>query len=64
MKRHAAGMSPEELAMLNALYEGQRAGSLGLAAGLNPYNPGTPEHQEWERARSTVIAVRLMPRTA
>lgn len=58
-KRHAAGMSPEELSLQDARLEGQRAGRDGRAAGLNPYQVGIPEHAEWERGRSAVEGMRL-----
>lgn len=42
-----------------AFSEGQRAGMLGLTAGLNPYDHNTTESTEWERARAAIIAARL-----
>lgn len=39
-----------------ALIDGQRAGILGLGAGLNPHPLGTRENAEWERGRSTTEA--------
>lgn len=58
-KRAAAGISPEALSLQDAFIEGQRAGHLGLSAGLNPYQTGCLEHHEWERARSCVIGAFL-----
>lgn len=57
--RNAAGMTPEELSLQDAFIEGQRAGHLGLAGGLNPYQTGCLEHDEWERARTSVIGAFL-----
>lgn len=59
MIRHASGMSPEELSLLDAFCEGQRAGVMNLAAGLNPYAPLTPESAEWERGRAAAIGAWL-----
>lgn len=47
----------------DAFFEGQRAGKLGLGAGLNDYAPGTPEHAEWMRAYQQALA-RYMERAA
>lgn len=58
-KRNASGISAEILSLQEAFLEGQRAGQMGLAAGLNPYQAGIPEHAEWERGRSAVIGARL-----
>lgn len=41
-----------------ALIEGQHAGRLSLAPGLNPYTLGTSEYSEWERGRASVDARR------
>lgn len=41
-----------------AFFEGQRAGRLHLAAGLNPHPNSTAQYSEWERGRSTVEAQR------
>lgn len=54
--RHAAGMSPEELSLLDAAIAGQKAGVMGLGAGLNPYQAGTAEHREWEKKRRSAEA--------
>lgn len=59
MTRTASGMSPEELSLIDAGNEGRKAGMLGTAAALNPFDHGTPEHQEWERQRMAAIAARL-----
>lgn len=64
MTRTASGISPEELSIQDAFMEGQRAGHIGTAAGLNPYNdPRLPEYQAWERGRSAVEAMNLADRT-
>ncbi len=58
-KRRASGFSPEELSIQDAYMEGQRACSLGTAAGLNPYvEPGSPHYQAWERGRSAAEGYR------
>lgn len=58
-KRRASGYSPEELSLQDAYMEGQRAGSLGTAAGLNPYSdPGSSHYQAWERGRSAAEGYR------
>lgn len=59
IQRNAADVTPEELSMQDAFIEGQRAGHLGLGAGMNPYQHGCFEHDEWERARSCVIGAFL-----
>lgn len=51
-KRAASGYSPEQLSLQDAFIAGQQAGLRGNGANLNPYDHGTPEHAEWERARS------------
>lgn len=48
-----------ELDAMNALAAGQRAGQLGLNAGLNPHQLGTPAYAEWERGRSSTEALRI-----
>lgn len=63
-KRHAFGMSPEELSLQDARIEGQRAGANGVAAGLNPWQSGSPEYEAWERGRSAAEADRLHRRVA
>lgn len=64
-KRRAAGFSPEELALQDAHAEGQRAGALGTAAGLNPYSdPISPHYQAWERGRSAAEGYRRNRRAA
>lgn len=64
-KRRASGYSPEELSLQDAYMEGQRAGSLGTAAGLNPYcDPGSPHYQAWERGRSAAEGYRRNRRAA
>lgn len=58
-KRRASGFSPEELSIQDAYAEGQRAGSLGTAAGLNPFNdPGCPQYRAWERGRNAAEGYR------
>ena len=54
--RNAAGISIEELSLQDAFLEGQRAGSHGTAAALNPYQHGTPEHDSWERGRMAALS--------
>lgn len=64
-KRRASGCSPEELAIQDAYMEGQRAGSLQTAAGLNPYtDPASPHYQAWERGRSAAEGYRRNRRAA
>ena len=58
-KRAASGISAELLSLQQAFVEGQRAGMLGLTAGLNPYDHAEPESEEWERARAAIISARL-----
>lgn len=59
-KRHALGMSPEELSLQDAFLAGMRDGLNGVAAGCNPYSdPHCPEYQEWERGRRGAEAIRL-----
>lgn len=58
-KRAAAGMSAEQLSLLDAFIEDGRAGYIGTAAGLNPYQHGTPEHDEWERGRMGALGYRM-----
>jgi hypothetical protein len=61
--RNAAGHSPEELALQDAYFEGQRAGTIGTAAGANPFaDPTLPEYQAWERGRGAVEAMKLADR--
>lgn len=58
-KRRAAGFSPEQLSIQDAYMEGQRAGSLQTAAGLNPFSdPASPHYQAWERGRSAAEGYR------
>jgi hypothetical protein len=42
-----------------AFIEGLQAGNLLLPAGVNKYEPGTPEHAEWERGRLAAAGERL-----
>lgn len=64
-QRRASGISAEQLSLLDAFQCGQRAGSMGHGASMNPYQSGSPEHAEWERARMATIAARLTtPRRA
>lgn len=57
-KRAASGMSSELLRLSTAAWLGSQAGANGVAAGCNEYDIGTPEAEAWERARSTVEAMR------
>lgn len=57
-KRNASQTSPEILSLQDAFIEGQRAGHLGLSAGLNPWQDGYPEHNEWLRGWRSAIARR------
>lgn len=59
MKRNAAGISPEVLSLQDAFAEGARAGNMGTASSLNPYQHNTPEHAEWERGRMGAIGYKL-----
>lgn len=54
----------EAAALQDAFMDGQRAGQLGLSAGLNPWQRGTGQSSEWERGRSAVIGARLNGRAA
>lgn len=56
MTRTAAGMSPEELSLMDARIAGSEAGQRGLAASLNPYQDFTPEHGAWEEHRLQALA--------
>ncbi len=58
-KKHASGISIDELSLMDARADGRRAGHLGLSAGLNPYDPSFPEHQAWEEGRTCVIGMWL-----
>lgn len=58
-KRNASGVSMETLSLQQAFIEGQRAGLKGWGPNMNEYQAGTPEHDEWERARSAAIGARL-----
>lgn len=58
-KRAASGMSPEQLSLQDAFMEGQRAGQLGLSSALNPWQHGSAQHAQWERARMGVIGAAL-----
>lgn len=58
MTRTAAGISKEELSLMDAFQEGARAGNLCLSPSLNPYQDNTPEHAEWERGRAGAVAVK------
>ncbi len=49
----------EAASMQDAFIEGQRAGRLGLASSLNPWQHNTREYAEWERGRSGVIGAAL-----
>jgi hypothetical protein len=51
-------LDDEANAVLEAFIEGRQAGLLGLGAGLNKYDPGTPLHHAWERGRSSAEAQR------
>lgn len=63
-KRAASGISPEILSLMDAAAEGRRAGNLGVAPSLNPYQDYTPEAIEWEKARLSVIRYRLYQKRA
>lgn len=51
--------TPDELSLMQAAVEGQRAGVMGHGASMNPYQDDTPEHREWERVRLNTIGQRL-----
>lgn len=55
-------LTAEELSVMDAAEQGQKAGERGNGASQNPYQDGTPEHLVWENNRSTVIAYRLNSR--
>jgi ribosome modulation factor len=57
-KKNASQTSPEILSLQDAFIEGQRAGQMGLSAGLNPWQDGYPEHNEWLRGWRAAIARR------
>lgn len=64
-KRRASGYSPEQLSIQDAYMEGQRAGSIGTSAGLNPYcDPSSTHYQAWERGRSAAEGYRRNRRAA
>lgn len=50
----------EQAGRQDAFLDGQRAGHASRSAGLNPWEPGTAYHAEWERGRSAVTGYRLM----
>lgn len=58
-KRNASLISAEVLSLQDAFAEGARAGNMGTAPSLNPYQHDTPEHAEWERGRMGAIGFKL-----
>lgn len=62
--RNAAGISPEELSLQEAYFEGARAGAVGRSPSLNPYQDFTPEYREWERGRMAALGQSLTRRAA
>lgn len=58
-KRAASGFSPEQLKILDAANDGRKAGLWGYGASLNPHQPGTPEHEAWDKARMQTLSRRL-----
>lgn len=52
-------MTPEELSVLDAAAQGQKAGEYGHGASMNPYQSETPENTVWENNRAMTISVRL-----
>ena len=52
-------MNADQASLQDAFMEGQRAGTRGTAAGLNPNQVGTPEYAEWERGRMAALAMKL-----
>lgn len=63
-RRMAANTTTETLRLREALADGARAGSAGLAPSLNPHRLGTPEHGEWHRGWSNATAANLKRRRA
>lgn len=64
-KRNAARITIEELALQDAYAEGARAGSIGTAAGLNPWaDHHSTEYAAWERGRSAAESARTYKRRA
>jgi hypothetical protein len=59
MTRTAYGVSPEELSLTDAYFEGQRLGMSGFGREMNSFDPGTPEFHECERGRLNAIGARL-----
>jgi hypothetical protein len=51
--------TPDELSMMQAAMEGQRAGQMSHGASMNPYQDNTREHAEWERCRMATIGSML-----
>ena len=47
----------EAASCLDAWYEGQQVGKLGLSPSLNPFQDGTPQAEAWERGRAGAAAV-------
>lgn len=56
--REDAARKAAELSIQDAFMEGQRAGGMSLAAGLNPHQLVSPEYDAWERGRSGALAMR------
>jgi len=52
-------LSPDEMSLAQAVTDGVKAGTLSLAAALNPYDHETPEHKLWEAARFRAFAAKL-----
>ena len=61
-KRAASGLSPEQLSLMDAGAEGQKAGFMGYGPEMNPYDPSTPERAIWEQRRHAAIGYRLNTR--
>jgi hypothetical protein len=61
--RTASGISPEELSLADAYFEGQRAGSKHLSPSLNPFQSGCQEFEAWERGRLAALGQSLQRRT-
>jgi hypothetical protein len=52
-------VTADELSLIDAAAEGCAAGKHHLGPSLNPYQDGTPEHDIWEKSRSTVLGMLL-----
>jgi hypothetical protein len=54
----------EAASVLDAFYEGMKAGKLLLSPSLNPYiEIDSPEHEAWEKGRFSAVSIQMAGRT-